>query len=233
MANRGMNILCIADSLGLPRDGVKIEDTWFYKLCHSFPQHHFIDRFERGMLTSRLIESEDFSNWANPDIAIIQLGICDCAPRVINDNRFTWTLVLRVIKRLRIEKTFWTTLKKIKGRNNAKCVYTPIKQFENNVKQYICKLHSTNIKKIIIIKIALSDSFPKEKSPYFKENVQLYNNIYQSIQDSKIKLIDPLGNNGKDNSNYFLEDHYHLNAMGMDKVFQTIKEILEKNNENI
>ena len=57
-----MNILCIADSLGLPRDGVKIEDTWFYKLCHSFPQHHFIDRFERGMLTSRLIESEDFSN---------------------------------------------------------------------------------------------------------------------------------------------------------------------------
>lgn len=66
-----MRILCIGDSLGLAREEVRYEDTWFYKLQQEFSDHEFIGQFERGLLISKVYENYDcYYTFYSPDVVI-------------------------------------------------------------------------------------------------------------------------------------------------------------------
>jgi acyl-CoA thioesterase-1 len=104
-----MKVLCIGDSLALPGHHNKYEDTWFYKLKKEFPGHDFISFFKRQLTTEILVTigggekiegafptGADCLEHYMPEIVIIQLGIVDCAPRLINEKSFLWKIVRRL-----------------------------------------------------------------------------------------------------------------------------------------
>ena len=108
-----MKILCVGDSLGLPREGVSYEDTWFYELVNKYREDHFIYKFKRGLTSEYLIGlygkeyKGEFSSFYMPDVVIMQSGIVDCAPRYINDYKGIGKIISRISKFLRIEILFW------------------------------------------------------------------------------------------------------------------------------
>ena len=54
-------VLCNGDSLGMPRENVLFEDTWFFRLSNSLPKEkfYFINNFRRANTTNALV-SKDF-----------------------------------------------------------------------------------------------------------------------------------------------------------------------------
>ena len=132
-----MKVLCISDSLGLPRDGVSYEETWFYKLITRFPHVHFISKFQRLQTTS-VLKEKDYSSYYHPDIVIMQLGICDCAPRIILQNDLKWLLLERILNRIN-KNLFWKLIKKYKKRSADVVMVSPEK-FRGNISRYFDNL---------------------------------------------------------------------------------------------
>ena len=56
-------ILCITDSLGLPRPSVDYEDTWFSMIKRELPQYDFISYFARDA-TTRQLGNNNNGDWA-------------------------------------------------------------------------------------------------------------------------------------------------------------------------
>lgn len=50
-----VKVLCVGDSLGLPRDGVTYENTWFYKIKIKYPNYDFIYKFKRSLTSLDLV----------------------------------------------------------------------------------------------------------------------------------------------------------------------------------
>jgi acyl-CoA thioesterase-1 len=93
-----MKIACIGDSLGMPRENVLYEDTWFFRVQQSHPEKMFISCFQRSLTTDMLLDNFDEYSFIKPDYLILQLGICDCAPRLINDKSFLLVLCHKIRK---------------------------------------------------------------------------------------------------------------------------------------
>lgn len=225
-----MKVLCVGDSLGLPRKGVAYEDTWFYKLTQKYPQIHFISKFVRELTTDRFNPIGDFSDYYKPDVVITQFGVVDCAPRIINDRLNRWKLILSLSNSLRIEKFTWSIIKKFYHRNNPNTVYVSPNDFERNIINYFDTLQKKGVKLIIVIKIGMPGPSVRKKSPCFAGNVHKYNAIYNKVakQFHNMVLIDPL----KDGDDVNYVDGYHTNERG----FQLIQEQLDRilaNNEVI
>lgn len=221
-----MRIYCIGDSLGLPREGVTYEDTWYYKLKQSYPEHDFVEHFERGLLISTALSNYDnYFVFYPSDVVIIQTGICDCSPRYINENKFSVTIVKKLFRKLGLIDFFWK-LVKIGGRN-PKCVDTPIDKFSADYDKLISKFINSGVRHIFLIKIGHATESVVKKNKYINENVDKYNEIIENIKEkyrNKIDVIDPLD---KIDESLFV-DGYHCNAKGMDLVFNYLKKELEK-----
>lgn len=103
-----MKVLCIGDSTSLPGRSNKYEDTWLFKLKKRHQDWDFITFFQRGITTNILSEmgggEENYDNPVGadclehylPDKVIIQLGIVDCAPRLIKENKLIWKIIRRL-----------------------------------------------------------------------------------------------------------------------------------------
>lgn len=222
-----MKVLCISDSLGLPRDGVSYEDTWFYKLTERFPQTHFISKFQRLQTTS-ILKQPDYSSYYHPDIVILQLGICDCAPRIILQNDFKWLLIERILNRIN-KKLFWKLVKKYKKRS-PNVVMVQYDSFKKNVSQYFDELiNKEHIKKIVVIKIGASQNEKLRKSsPFLKDNINKYNLVYDELaagSNGIVSVIDPINALPEE---FFVEDGYHVNSKGNEHVFNELVQELKK-----
>ncbi len=125
-----MRILCFGDSLALPREGCNYSETWVAKLKSKYPGFDFICDFRGGMLVKDLYHSwSQYYQYVKADIVIIQEGICDCAPRYVNDNSFFWKIVIKVFEKMKMSTLFWKIMKR--GSRKPSCTYTAKNIFEN------------------------------------------------------------------------------------------------------
>ena len=92
-----IKVLCIGDSLALPGHLNRYEDTWFYKIKMEYPEYDFISYFKRQLTTDVLTtmgggeggvdkwpKGADCLEAYAPEVVIVQLGIVDCDPRLLN-----------------------------------------------------------------------------------------------------------------------------------------------------
>ena len=222
-----MRVLCIGDSLGLPRKGVCYEDTWFYKLQTEYPSIEFIDFFQRRLLISTALTNfEEYYVHYPSDVVIIQTGICDCAPRYINENEFIWKLLLWLGGLTHTTKLLWRIIKR--GNRKPNVTLTSYDDFNEKYRILVNRfLSEGRAKNIIIVKIGHGDKRITSKSEYFNSNADKYNSIFDKIKKdygNKIFVIDPLN---KESEEYFA-DGYHCSEKGMDEVFICLKDIFEK-----
>ena len=222
-----MRVLCVGDSLGLPRKGCPYEKTWFFKLAKKYPNIEFVDYFKRGLVLTETVNLYNmYYTDYKPDIVIIQTGICDCAPRYLNSNKLFWKLLLNLLGHLGFESYFWKIIKFIFSRREN-CVYTKVDVFSQLYRNLIEKFIANGVKKIIVVKIGHAAESVAANNCYFNSNVDKYNNIINKIAVEKKDhiIIDPLHNVHED----LFVDGYHCNSNGMEKVYHDL-DGLEINN---
>lgn len=221
-----MRVLCIGDSLGLPRKGVRYEDTWFYKLQKKYPSIEFVDFFQRRLLISTALTNfEEYYVHYPSDVVIIQTGICDCSPRYINENKFKWKFLLWLCGLTHTTNLIWRIIKHRK--RNPNITLTGYGDFKDKYLSLVNNFFSEGTKYIIIVKIGHGDKRITSKSEYFNSNADRYNQILDKIKmdyDDRIFIVDPLN---KENDEYFA-DGYHCSEKGMDEVFLCLNDIFEK-----
>lgn len=223
-------VLCIGDSLGLPGHLNSYEDTWFYKLSEYFQEYHFIQNFRRQATTDVLVTLgggiKGVDKWPKggdcleayfPEIIIIQLGIVDCAPRLLNSID---TIFLRLMPSFS-KQLYINLIKRFRKRNNLNVLVSPIK-FRHNFESYIGRALEISVGMIILIKICTPGKEMVLKNPSIKENVSIYNGIIDDLEAKHaiVRVVDPL--NSDKHGDTIFEDGYHPNKIGHDLVFRSL-----------
>ncbi len=224
-----MKILCIGDSLALPGHDNNYEDTWFYKLEMAFRDFVFISFFKRAITTEILVteggggvnepdKGADCLEFYMPDIVILQLGIVDCAPRLIKRKGVFNQVLQKTPSKLR--GMVFSGLKTVKKRSVENADVSP-KEFSNNLQKYLSRCVKSTVKKVIIIKICTPNEIVKEKSPEIVYAVELYNSIIDELGQKFdiVSIVDPLASNTKQ----IFEDGYHPNPDGNHLVFTALQ----------
>lgn len=233
MVLKKCKVLCIGDSLALPGHLNSYEDTWFFKLKKEFPKHDFVSFFKRQLTTEALVTmgggKDGIDNWPKggdcleafmPDIVILQLGIVDCAPRLLNKYE---RRIISLIP-LGMRSSFIMLVKKYKKRS-TKNTTVSLQNFKNNLDNYLYRAEKI-AKKIIIIPISIPDSTFLAKNKEALINVETYNNYYFDLALKKYDVVctTVLSPNISVNSVY--QDGYHPNQLGHNFIFQELKRII-------
>lgn len=225
-----LRVLCVGDSLGLPREGCRYENTWIYMLKQANPQDDYINSFIR-LLTSKDLQKGkgikgDFSNYYNPDVVILQLGVCDCAPRYYNSKSTVWKIIEKTGVMLLSEKLYWKLIKILRKRS-ANSQFVSIDKFTKYINNYIeCLVNDIKVKGIVIIQIATPSKRIQEASPEFLEQIEKYNLVYNQISSrypNVVTVISPL----KTGDDQLYVDGYHTNKNGSEAVFSDVNKQLE------
>lgn len=236
MKQDNLKILAIGDSLTLPRGkDVYYEDTWFYKLKQKFSNYDFFPLFKRGITTNVLVEwgggdadtIEEFPYGADclehfiPDIVILQLGIVDCAPRLLNN---TERVILKRLPKY-LANSYIKVVKKYRKRKLSNTFVSPQK-FESNLLNYLDRCKRNIVEKVLIIKIPIPTKKMIDKNPLILKNVTIYNKIYDSLAKkySFVKCLNPLSPSKYDINIY--TDGYHPNKEGNEFVFKSLEQEL-------
>ncbi len=221
-----MKVLCIGDSLGLPREECSYEDTWFYRLKTRFKEYEFIDYFVRGLEISDALHRYDtYFQYYEPEVVIIQTGVVDCAPRYINDHKLFIIALKKLFQVIGHEDYFWKIVKLRKRRPS--CVVTKYEDFLNIYENLVNKLLSLSAKKIIIVKIGHAADSTLKSSPFFNSNVDRFNFALDDIQSrysNQVIVVDPLRCVREED----FVDGYHCNSTGMKRVFNDLNKAIEE-----
>lgn len=233
LSDKKIKVLCIGDSLALPGHGNRFEDTWFCKLQIHYSNFTFGSFFKRAINTKVLVTEgggdEEFPLGADclefylPNIVIIQLGIVDCAPRLIKRS----SLFSKILEKSpeKLKSFIYKLIKKIKKRSSKNADITP-DQFYNNLNNYLSRCKKNNVEKVILIKICTPNNTLKEKNPEIFDSIVFYNKIIDKLteQNSFVNSIDPLNSNI---THDIYADGYHPNKCGNELVFEEIIKILD------
>lgn len=214
-----MRLVIFSDSLGLPRphlaapERTEYEDIYGYRL-----RQKLAGRCEVEICYLISLDSEEALSlgeyqiaFRKPDIAILHLGINDCAPRVFKKGSRSiifrpWfpqparRLVLGFVRRHR----YWLTRTLFRGR-----VYVSPDRFRQNLLA-LQAIIRTNRPACHVLALSIAQTLPQvnRRSYGFNANVARYNAILQEIfGDNYVDLNALLGG---DPETYLISDGIHL-----------------------
>lgn len=219
-------ILCIGDSLSLPREGISYEDTWFYMLSEELKQSfQFVHYFTRALLVKQIEQQyESYYKFYKADYIIWQSGITDCAPRIINEQLPIWKLIIATVNRLGLSSIFWKTIK-LFFKRNPRCVNTSYAEFYETLER-VAKKMILGGGEIVFIKIGKLGNSVQIKNKHWQNNINLYNRCFDEIKKKypqNVIIIEPLS----DATDEYYVDGYHTNSLGAKKVFQELFNIFQ------
>lgn len=204
-----MRVLIITDSLGMPRERPeRIYDfqCWPLKLATEFECSIFSIR---GLTTNDIL-NQYFSTLKmyTPDVVIVQVGIVDCAPRVLSRK------IEKIISLLPGLRSAYRFLMKRYRRVFNKLYnlkYVSLDEFKKNIR----KINDMfNGKPVFFIPIFPASDEYENVLPRIKANIQLYNNII-----AKYKTIDYKCNNPVF---FTMSDFHHLNTAGHNLIYEEV-----------
>jgi hypothetical protein len=220
-----MRILCFGDSLALPREGCLYQETWVARLKSYFTDVDFICDFKGGMLVKDLCHSwSKYYQYSEAAVVIVQEGICDSAPRYLNDNNAFWKVIIKLFDKIKLSYIFWRIVKI--GTRKPSCTYTSKEEFENRYDNLLKNMYDGGVECVVIIKIGHGAPSVTRKSVYYNSNVDKYNNIFEHLKKKykeKLLLVDPLNQVDED----MFVDGYHCNGRGMSVVYKELSKVLK------
>ena len=156
-----------------------------------------------------------------PNIVIIQLGIVDCAPKLLGKfDRFLLNLIPSVFK-----NSYINGVKKLRTRDINNIIVS-LSRFKSNWTNYIERARRIKVK-VIIIGIPIPDNLMVEKNKNIILNVDKYNQIYSQLSSvyNHVSVIYPLI--PTDHINKIYEDGYHPNHMGHKLIYKNLVNIVD------
>lgn len=194
------NILIIGDSLGCPRPwiGVDLRSTYGYQLGHLLGADYFVANYSVGdNSTDRAVKApfvRTFVQGAAASYVIVQLGIVDCAPRLMSTFERAIGLVASKIPLLRPLFNFYVR-QKAKHRYTLTRIFpktlVPIDRFARNLKTLVAEIQAANpVEQIFFINIAYPGEYLLRKSYNILRNIEQYNGAIAEV-------VAELGDKGK------------------------------------
>lgn len=220
-------IMIIADSVSMPRPGIRYEDTWIYLLKKEFPQYDIMDRTARGSTSTRLVTEGggglDLLESYMPDIVILQQGMVECVPRLFDKRSAEFYLVSRVMPP-RIRQRYIEYVKRNRVRNPEVTEVSP-EQFRSNITNFFTRAGAISAR-CIVIPILPPTDLHMRKSPHIARNVERYNAIYRETAElfPGVTIVDPFRN--KIDINELSIDETHINPRGLRMIFDELLPLL-------
>ncbi|MBV8467924.1 MAG: SGNH/GDSL hydrolase family protein [Burkholderiales bacterium] len=208
----GARVLVIADSLALPRGDIDYSQTWPAMLAARVPQIAWINRAQRLSTTERLNDEgnsgADCLDFYQPQLVILQLGICDCAPRVLSRRTaaFIHRLPLGLGRRIPIQ------LERLRGRKAGNC-FVSLAAYEANLRAYVARAARSGTS-VVAISIMPATRLLRQKNPGVVPQIASYNAVLDSLASefANFEVVHPL-QAGASVDDFFV-DGYHLNERG-------------------
>jgi acyl-CoA thioesterase-1 len=215
-------VLCVGDSLGLPRLELSFIKTWYFLLASKYTNFIFVNNFHRALTTKELFNKDFLENY-NPNIVVLQVGIVDCAPRYFKQGSIFPKIINKMPEKIKF--FFWIYLKKIKKRKNKLSDVLP-NEFKLNLINYFDRCLKNGVEKLVIILIQKPGILMIKKNPTIIQNIDLYNSIVLDIikEYDFIQIINPLSDAEELN---YISDGYHLSNIGAIKVYEDLIKIFK------
>ncbi len=225
-------ILVIGSSMTMPRNEIKYEDTWLYNLTINMPEWNIIDKSRRASTTDRLViegggdldslskypKGSDLLEFYMPDLVITQIGITDCAPRLLNRKKKS-TRLLDILP-YKLKSKIYKLLKQKKVRSKKNSYVTPQK-FNENLINYFERCAKTDTR-VIVILISKPTKLVLTKNPELAESIKEYNDLFLQVSSSYsfVKCIVPF------EDVYDMEkvslDEFHINKEGHEYIYDKL-----------
>lgn len=221
--------MIITDSVSMPRQNVRYEDTWIYHFKNKFREFDVIDRPARGSTSMRLVQEGgggfDLLELYTPDFVILQQGLAECAPRLFKKNGFEQKFINKYLP-AKIRSDYVKAIKEKRGRN-PEFTDIPLEQSKYNVFNFAERCRKLNAK-LVIIKILRPTDLFISKSPFIKQNIDSFNNMYEEAekQFENITLIEPVQPEVDVNS--ICLDELHVDKEGHKLYFHAIESYFKK-----
>ena len=212
-------ITVLGDSLSMARveEGISIRDTYPFQLNELLGKDFYVvNRSKRGntsVVQSSTQNLYDDIETSESKVIIIQIGICDCSPRIISKYE-------RVVLKYVLPKTIARIYIKVKSKYRYFFTkYLPMTYVSRALfEQCYEKILSSSLKldgivKVIVINIADTNLKNKNRSFNFAKNILKYNSIILKLVESKnnIYLYD-LHTKTKDRPELLLSDGIHIGS---------------------
>jgi lysophospholipase L1-like esterase len=193
-------VIIIGDSLGAPRPwvGVGLKRTYALQLAAFLGGKFFVANYSAGdnSTTRSLKESflRTYVRSSNISYAVIQLGIVDCAPRLLSNFE---RLLGGVAARSQFFNIFYKRYVSLKSRHrfwltkHFPRTLVSLSDFEANYRRLIDEVVSTNpVNKIYLLDIAYPGVILLEKSYNILGNIHAYNEAIQRVAAEHPTLIE-------------------------------------------
>lgn len=212
-----MKVLIITDSLGLPRESPeKLYDfqCWPYKLIED--KEYTVSTFSvRGLSTSDILgEYQSILKMYTPEIVVVQVGIVDCAPRILSRKHVKLVSLIPGVRG--IVRHLLSKHRKFLSKFISR-TYVNIDEFKLNLEKILNLYKDASV---IFVPIFGASIYYENQVPGIKKNVDIYNGV---IKKHNFVDIDC-----EDASNYTMSDHHHLNEQGHLLVYNALKNKLIK-----
>ncbi len=222
-------ILIITDSISMPRQEIKYEETWIYLFKNKFRDFDIIDRPARGSTSMRLVQEGgggfDLLESYMPDRIIIQMGLAETAPRLFKKNGFEQRFINKYLP-AKIRNDYVKAIKEKRGRN-PEFTDVPPEQFRSNLFSFAGRCSNLNVKLAIFKLLRPTDLFIR-KSPFIKQNIDRSNRIIEEAAAAfeNITLIDPI--DIKLDINALSLDELHVNTEGHKLFYKAVEDYFKK-----
>ena len=235
-----MRVVAYADSLAMPRPdlGVSWEDTWPHRLGGLLRQRgvdaEIINRGRRARTAASLTGQEPYENvvWLQPDVVALQIGVVDCAPRIISRREkqvlnlpgFPSRVRDALIERRKARRP------QITARDPLAKVYTPPADFRRYISDFGALVETMDPQPELLVVPVVVDWQPMErKTPGYTENVIRYNKILQRFCEAPRRRFVQVPQLMEDDASLrqmFCSDHYHLSAAGNHELAQAVADLI-------
>ena len=213
-----MRVLLLTDSLGCPRPGTNVAETWTDRILKRWESHEntFYTYCKHG-LSARMIELE-YIKELSPDIIIIQVGIVDACRRALRHQEVAIIARIPIVRDIikSICHKYHFLLTRIRNIHHCR-----LDQFTKIIKE-ISNIPQNNRGGVLFINIAPAGVGLTERVYRIQDDIDKYNNVVKSIDD--IIMLNPYVNSIE--SEFLLDDGHHLNERGQNLVFSCVNNAL-------
>ncbi len=222
-AREDVRIVVLADSLAMPREDVRFEHTWPYRLQAALREAGLtadvVNCAARARTADMLIA--DFTEhvvFKEPTDIVVQVGVVDCAPRIISrrmrrylNRRWVPSAVRDAVIRRRSARRA-----RIVARDPLRLVYTKPHRFAAVFEEFGSRLRRLSWPiRVYVVPILFEGSALETRSPGFGKNVAAYNAILADFSGRHGgEWIAPEGLLAPHRSTAFCSDGIHLSPMG-------------------
>jgi lysophospholipase L1-like esterase len=196
-------VLIVGDSLACPRPwiGVDLQSTYGHLLHRELGGRYFVANFAEGDNSTRRSIRKAFIRTyverSGARFAIVQLGIVDCAPRLLSGFE---RILGAVAARVRLLGPLFNAYVRVKSRYRYPLTkmfpktLVGIDEFEANYRALLQAIVANNpVQRIFLVNIACPGQMLRGKSYGIDRNVEEYNARIQALCDEtpeRLRLID-------------------------------------------